>query len=893
MTLKIYEEPYLSEEDLHRDMEKVWDEINSGLNSHSPPNKLFVFDFTFVLHTNQHVDVISTYIFIHENYPDLLKEFLSSGQALLKTDNAIVRSFANINGKGGKTCSPVTEQYEGSFLHAKLIEFSEWHTFLKEKDYGGCSYILFNRLGLNKGEEEQIELGIYCILESPIEEKDKSITSEYLERKLYQFLLTTGQKYALQHYLKQVKQQATRAAISQVMARNMSHNIGSHVMNRLTDGKRLEDLDVNNFESYKSSKVAGDESKIIHQVSFFNNYVKCRMDYLSDITFGRPVMHVNKKVCGELFKELDRVRLLWEFISGLSKFKYEIQFMFNGKLLCAEADDISIALPNDLLGCQAFYNIIENVIRNTAKHSNNKTQKTVFTVDIREIDQSLEGSQADRGVSEQPKIFYAVEIYDDCVINGYDIFLNEERHVKNGYVSDYLQSNGDRPFDEDEKVSNIDWLVYSQNKKINQSVLQQRNYQLRTSSLGLMEMEASAAYLRKLDITTIEDEEYSVEYNCALSNSSSKKFNILKAINKDGKLGYRFFVSRPTEVLFVGDYGEEVDVDSLLKIGIWLRSGSAFELDLSQGFVYNHSFVLYENSEAITSLLKKHQTSLPPASRLIDITDRKKDVEGLLTSGANFDVIEAYIWRLLFDSIRPDGIEDVCVWQSYQPNKAEHNKPKSYNIALTPHARGWKQRVEEKESKRAHYLEPLPSNAQKKLPDFSGTLGPYIESGITDVIKYKLFESAVTKILVIDERIQRFTKDYYNSDGIRILNEDIYNYANIIVPRQADLKLDADNYTVELIEQIDQFITISINECKFLLLHYSILERMYVSIEAINEKLIEWSRSVRVIVTSGRGKPPKLPSEYVCFINLSPILNVFVEGRSKYAINYLLQSSRR
>lgn len=882
-----YESKYLSKESLDEEIQKVWHDIN---NIFKKTNELFVFDFTFVLHTSQHVDVNSTYVYIHKDYPILLEQFLSSGQALLKTDNAIVIDFRNINGRGRTRCKPKLDRYKNSFSTIKSIDFSTWHNFLSEKKYGGCSYILFNRLSLNKSEGEEIELGIYCVFKSSIKAKSKA--SDNLEKQLHQFLLTTGQRYALQHYLQQVKQQATRAAISQVMARNMSHNIGSHVMNRLTDGKKLEDLDVNNFQSYQSAKLNGDEKKIVHQMSFYNNYVKCRMDYLSDVTFGTPVMHTNKKVCGELFKEFDKVRLLLEFISGLSKFEYEIRFMFNGKL-CKDTDDISIALPNDLLGCQAFYNIIENIIRNTAKHNPNKDRRTVFTVDIKEIDSLLESEETDQGVlSEQSKIFYAVEIYDDCVIRGNGIFPKEEQRVKDEYVDDFTTSNGKSSFGEDNKVSNIDWLAYNQNKKINQSVLQQSNYQLRTSSLGLMEMEASAAYLRKLDIIKIEDEAYSVECNGSLRNSSSNELNILKAINKDGKLGYRFFVSRPTEMLFIGDYGAEVDINSLLKVGIWFRNESSFETDLNKkDFVYNHPFVLYERTEAISYLLEKYQTSLPPETRLIDITEKKKDILDLLVHSATFGAIEEYVWKLLYDSIRPDDIEDVCVWQSYQ--HGEHNHRKMYNIALTPHAEGWKQRVEEKESGLAQYLEPLSSNAQKRLPNFSDTLESYIESGITNVAKYKLFESAFTTVLVIDERIQRFTEDDYESDGNCISNKLIYDYTNMIIPDRDILELDADNFDAELIENVEKFINDHLNSCKFLLLHYSILERMYGSITTINDKLIEWSKMLRVVVTSGRGKPAGLPSDHVCFVNLSPVLNVFVEMRSKNAINYLLHSARK
>ena len=86
-----------------------------------------------------------------------------------------------------------------------------------------------------------------------------------------------------------------------------------------------------------------------------------------------------------------------------------------------------------------------------------------------------------------------------------------------------------------------------------------------------------------------------------------------------------------------------------------------------------------------------------------------------------------------------------------------------------------------------------------------------------------------------------------------------------------------------------------------MLIHYSILERMFNKKDPkdaskkdprINEHLKLWAKSKRVVVTSGRGKPTELPEE-VCYVNLSPVLNVFTQTRSKYGINYLLNQARK
>ncbi len=209
-----------------------------------------------------------------------------------------------------------------------------------------------------------------------------------------------------------IQETATRAAISQVMARNTSHNIGAHVMNKLIGSIRelalfLFDDTKTNYKSTELKSLHPDvENKLVdnpwikkvlatfdaeaqkvrdcdkrnkileERQNFFdealkneiNNYVKCRMDYLADISFGTPLMQTNKYAYEDLFKRLDEVRLLLEHISGLDSFKYKIEFTKNGEPLTTDKD-LLVAIPNDILGTQAFYNILENIIRNTAKHS--------------------------------------------------------------------------------------------------------------------------------------------------------------------------------------------------------------------------------------------------------------------------------------------------------------------------------------------------------------------------------------------------------------------------------------------------------------------------------------------------------------------------------------------
>lgn len=669
----------------------------------------------------------------------------------------------------------------------------------------------------------------------------------WLNKATKAFLYEEAINIFLPKHIEEIRDRSVRAAISQVMARNMSHNIGSHVLNNLTDGASLSRIGHYECRSYQPPtdlKDLGDENAIIHQLAIYNNYVKCRMDYLSDITFGIPVMHTNKKVYAELFKELDKVRLLLDHITGLSdSFAFKIEFTLNGKSV-DDSTDFSVALPNDLLGCQAFYNIIENVIRNTAKHNQNKNRLTTFTINFQEINDS------ESNISDKEH-WYEVEIYDDS------------------------------------KVKDIESLVKAQNDKINLSVLNEKN-ELRSSSLGLLEMEASAAYLRKLDITELEDNKYLIEHNQKISNVH-KRLNILKAFNKAGCLAYRFFVSKPTEFLFVGDLKVgDLQQKKLANSGIWFRTGDAFEKELAEGAVFNHQFLLYQDQKPIADAIQRYRTSLPVRKILIPDSSDWKD----LLSSSTFGSIEEAVWKQWFQQTK-GSFECINVMTSYSNKK--HKQSGRYNLAFSHHDASLDSCKADLANGHLNAFDVLSSQALRKLPGIGGLdLIDYIDEIKTDtpansVIKCKLYEAYSNKVVVVDERIQRYGKEQY----LKMSISTIFSFANIVLPDS--IELASENYYIEITRQIEAFIEMALRDGgKFLVVHYSILERMYGSGNPkINERLIAWSKNARVIVTSGRGRPPELLSAAVCYTNLSPILNVFTQLRNKYAINYLLNTARK
>jgi hypothetical protein len=643
--------------------------------------------------------------------------------------------------------------------------------------------------------------------------------------------------YNLEHrrYDQAFNNAATVAAISQVMTRNLSHNIGSHVFSNLIEDKIYSNLE-KKIDSDTYTPICKDTSKD-SQLAYFNQYLKSRMDYLSEVTFVVSNVLSTKKIY-DVFMELDRVRLLLNYISGISNFKYEFNLKYEEKEL-SKGMDISAAFPSDVLGCQAFYNIIENIIRNTAKHSDrNESQTIVFTIHIKNADEN------------QP--YYVIEIDDG-------ISLDAEK---------------------------IDLLIEKQNQRLCESVIDKEKRTLRNHSLGLLEMKASAAFLQQIDLPEIEN-----------------RPDILQAFKTNANsLGYRFFINKPQEILLIGDWNIDTETgQKLMNQGIWQRTENALEEDLDNNRAFAHRFVVSLKTEKDffsdeKSIKNKwdYKTLLPNKWICAESSDIK-DINNLLND-ASFDILklEEKIWEIWnrqhqFD-ISKCSVEIDC------PNTLP-----DYQIVLLNHLTDPVQKEKYKHlalSKKA-WIEPLSSNAQKKLPYFpGGKLDKYKffikdndfeRKEIGTIVKNLLWDCYSHSVLVVDERIQEYSK-LNRTDASEITNEMVFEKSGVFMTKT---DLNANNLDDKLVDIIEE--EIKEIESTFLLIHYGILERHYKN----NKKDIEnclktWvEKGIKVIVTSGRGKHSLDLPKNVCYLNLSSVLYAFVENQNKYSINYILNQARR
>ena len=236
------------------------------------------------------------------------------------------------------------------------------------------------------------------------------------------------------------------------------------------------------------------------QVAWFNAYLRHRMDYISDVAYFPPSSLTVRWVYKDLFYEFDRTRLMLNHISGLEQnFRFGLSMEFEGKD-CAQ-QDIPVAVPNDVIGSQAFYNIIENVIRNVAKHSKEHLDTNLFTLRFSNPDPSEPGTEG----------LYRVRIFHNL------------------------------PMTEAQAMS----YCQTMDAHIENDVIDKRDGSLRGEALGVIEMKVSAAVLRQVDTKAV-----SSDYPCTPT--------LLKAIAvPDGEekeryyVGYEFYMMKPRDILLI------------------------------------------------------------------------------------------------------------------------------------------------------------------------------------------------------------------------------------------------------------------------------------------------------------------------------------------------------
>ncbi|MGH9822602.1 MAG: hypothetical protein ACREDR_05055, partial [Blastocatellia bacterium] len=366
-----------------------------------------------------------------------------------------------------------------------------------------------------------------------------------------------------------------RIAIAAIMARNMSHNIGSHALWHLAG--ILDDVRLARYES--------------PQISAFVRYLQKRMDFIAQIATSPPSWCDAVKWGPLLDVFLLQYCLLDNLTRshGISRERLSFQNDRESPNWPEKTDDhltvqnepvkpsqIQVDIPHGAIGAQAFYTILENIIRNAAKHGNKE-----------EIEQIRNGNRK-------------LEIKVEIVSSGNPLWDNDFHKV---VIYDNLTSTR-------EDIENLA-------KALESPIIDLKFGALQPINMGMKEIKISASYLRM-----IKQEKAERVFTELLAGDGDQPPVVSVSLTKNGRetdastgnLTYTFYLLRPKEVLVVG-----VDVDdpairqTFTHEGIdILSSFSELRSRVERGNSLRHQvLVVYPKAVPDWPWLAKHLNSLP------------------------------------------------------------------------------------------------------------------------------------------------------------------------------------------------------------------------------------------------------------------------------------------
>lgn len=738
---------------------------------------------------------------------------------------------------------------------------------------------------------------------------------------------------------KQNTEAQTRAAISQLYARTDAHDLG-HVLDAL---KSMEDIfsDETDNKQYKydnhpnSQLNNSDKNGLLDIIGILNlhykncncietsncnylneshtfypkligdfiKFLKERMDFRADVATTDPNSLTTLDFYQDVFLPFNNNLIFNNRISGISDttLKYCFEIKYNGN----ENVKVPVAIPNDVLGCHAMYIVWSNIIRNTIKHGDLPENKDVtFTIEINDW--------------EPNKEFYEINIYT----NNFKAQLTDDELKEIEDIHKSNDSQKEKNLKKFKDKADIDGLVKQRNITFQDTILNKQNNRLRDSSLGSIEMDTCAAYLRKLPVTEVENEIYdlfdkkgnSVE-NYYIIIEGKKLPKILHAYAQENKdktkysLGYRFYLQKPKEVLLVTD-----EKDKTIKM---LFYGTITEEDLNiagiqfitsdelNNQIYDHKFLVFHGTqEKLTDILKKNKVNLS--------TIPKRQIVIQNHFFCKINEFAKYCWEEWNKTFK-SNIEIYFNEERIFPKESEINK---LTVKIFHHASGLT--VDE-------FFDPLYYNEMKCGHHWiTGNLA------LKDVVftnndKYlQYIETVFTNVIIIDERIQKSIvlhgkqygnnfpfSPYFENLGIYIpsplLNEnktldllgckgDDYKQIHLNDPNLNSKTLSNEK------NNLKEYISKYASKSHFIVIHLGILEKLLDNkmeektsnkIESIIKEIVpieeNWNK---IIITSGRGKPNNLPDTY-SFVPISLIQNAIETTFDKYRLVQILYNSRK
>lgn len=644
-----------------------------------------------------------------------------------------------------------------------------------------------------------------------------------------QSILQEKLKKIIQEQNKRIKNEATKSAKVAIMSRNMSHNLGSHVMfyikQKLKSVEKIKRSEVlHNLYNINKGGFIGDNALGALEMPFlvgmgrFFNYLQERQDYIATVAtdYVSPSSTINFKdfIYDELKPELRYSRhkkkdpssaeikgtepknLLMDYIAFSEGYEssndIQITFgKFNGYDVEYQPSEYSeqdrtqagkdfqqlrnlhIAVPGGVIGRQAIFSIIENIIRNAAKHSD-LSDRLCIGLDIIEGEKKIEEKLNE---DEGYKCKCAKENSEDGNKTQEQQGADEKRQLIDRYKKyskDYIylcitNRMGNR-------MEQIDTII----KGLNDDYIDDGSCTMRDQYKGIKEMRISAAWLRGYWIDTVipndEPPVISVRKVEIKNNEQCEKGNISPVVSacadeKKGEIGnddtgekdvryqieYLIALQRPKSVAIL--------IDGKINEGFNKRfedegcASFSFETFLKQKFDLKQKLDIAKYNLVISDVEQsKFEKEVVPYinARYVTIgTDILKE----LLAKTEINVMEGMAYRLWFDSLRRKS--HLIIADAKAVNEGKNLEGVTVTASedervFTPDAAVYVKHFTNMSD------DPQKSEKFKECCFIEGVTGSNSTDRLirqdewTETWKYKHLGAAVTRVAIFDERISSY-----------------------------------------------------------------------------------------------------------------------------------------
>lgn len=489
-------------------IKKLFGRIDVLLNQFTRPSgeKITLDVLQILLPSTKEFNEIAIYtVYGDSNNSDTYDKFINEFLGFNSSDNSIKRTlYFQIEEQPFKSCTTGTTFNLGD---PKLIDYN--NVLVKDSLYH------INNSDRVKHGQPRLLTKYWQIWEETFKKHYSGYTTLWISRKIevgdkdftcHAFLMINGRielvnennyhgimqaiKFVTQIFTNQVavvhsievEKEAKRAAIVQYMARNLSHNTGSHLIPEAIEYFKQY---LNGSENFRSNQLK-------EEFAYYQKYTQERMELLAQLSSMRNNHNWTNYSLKEIVEEFANSIIPKGLCDNLYNPTKQINITLGG------TDNFFIALPDGAIGKQAFYVILENFIRNAYKHSapteNDGSKQYTFELKVSE--------PSNPGMEE----FWCIDIYDKLGS------ANSEKRTSN-------------------KLDEIKRLICD-------SVLNKG--QLRESGWGLLEMKSAAAFLQGYKLELLD--EFNSE--CFQANYYDKDGNI-KADLSEKNFGHRFYISKP------------------------------------------------------------------------------------------------------------------------------------------------------------------------------------------------------------------------------------------------------------------------------------------------------------------------------------------------------------